>query len=231
MHKNIEKAGAYGALALLGLFGVFFWAIANFIPPLSPGASADAIARTYAEHNTRIRVGLGLIVLFASITFPFVAVLARQVRRIEGYWGVMSLSQLGAGIVIPIGFIFPSVVGIAAGFRTHRSPEITQALNDVFWLMFVGIVGTLVLQAIILAIATFIDKREHPVFPRWFGYMNVWYAVLALPGCAIYLFHDGPLAWNGVFAFWIPLAAFTGWVVSVTVVLVRAVDSEAAAES
>jgi hypothetical protein len=39
------------------------------------------------------------------------------------------------------------------------------------------------------------------------------------------------LAWNGVFAFWIPLAAFTIWVIAVTVVMLRSISAQDAAEN
>jgi hypothetical protein len=119
----------------------------------------------------------------------------------------------------------------AAAFRPEkRNPEITQALNDVFWLMFVGIVGTLVVQALVLTTAAFVDKSEPPTFPRWFGYLNAWYALLALPGGAVVIFNSGPLAWNGAFAFWIPLVAFSFWMIAVTVVLLRSISLEQATE-
>ncbi|MCW2831519.1 MAG: hypothetical protein JWP31_2211 [Aeromicrobium sp.] len=228
MHTKIEKAGALSGVALLVLFGIFFLLVADFIPPLSPEDSADEIAAIYADNDVRIRIGLGLMVLTAPIVSGFIASIARQVRRVEGYWGVLSLTQIITGVVFPIGFIFPTVVAIVAAYRPDRDPEITQALNDVFWMMFIGIVGTLVLQSLILAAATFMDKREVPVFPRWFGYLNLWYALLALPGGAVFFFRSGPLAWNGVFAFWIPLAAFTAWMLAVTWALLKAVDHEEA---
>jgi hypothetical protein len=81
---------------------------------------------------------------------------------------------------------------------------------------------------VILAFAIFIDKRTRPTFPRWFAYFNIWYAVLGVPGCAIYLFKTGPLAWNGMFAFWIPLTVFCIWQIVASVMLAKAVDVEAA---
>ena len=36
-----------------------------------------------------------------------------------------------------------------------------------------------------------------------------------------------PLAWNGVFAFWIPLTVFCVWQAVTSVMLVKAVDVEA----
>ncbi|PRC60848.1 hypothetical protein C6A85_15530, partial [Mycobacterium sp. ITM-2017-0098] len=42
---------------------------------------------------------------------------------------------------------------VAAYRPEERSAELTQALNDVFWLWFIGIVGTIIIQNITLAIA------------------------------------------------------------------------------
>jgi hypothetical protein len=140
---------------------------------------------------------------------------------------VLSETQIFGGVIFVPGFLFPMMVLSAAAFRPEqRDPQITQALNDVFWLMFVGIVGTLIVQALVLVTASFLDRTEPRTFPRWFGYLNAWYALLALPGGAVVIFNDGPLAWNGVFAFWIPLVAFSVWMIAVTVVLLQSIKAE-----
>jgi hypothetical protein len=46
----------------------------------------------------------------------------------------------------------------------------------------------------------------------------------------VVIFNDGPLAWNGVFAFWIPFAAFGVWITSVSVVLIQSIKAEQAAQ-
>lgn len=179
----------------------------------------------------RIRLGLALMLYFVALFMPFVAAICLCIRHIEGKWGVLSITQIFAGVVFVPGFIFPTMVLATATFRPEQRPvEITQTLNDVFWLMFVGVVGTLVVQTAVLAIATFVDGRTPPVLPRWFGYLNIWYLVLATPGGAVVLFNDGPLAWNGVFAFWIPLAAFTVWIIALVVVMLRSISAQQIAE-
>jgi hypothetical protein len=216
---------------MLLLFFVFFMLIGNLIPPLSPTSSAADIARFLIDNKLRVRLGVALTLLAACLALPFVAVICLRVRRVEGKWGMLSVTQLVAGVIVVPGFLFPLMVLAAAAFRPEqRSPEITQTLNDVFWLMFVGIVGTLVVQALVLATAAFLDRTEPPTFPRWFGYFNLWYALLAVPGGAVVIFNDGPLAWNGIFAFWIPLVAFSAWMVALTVVMLRSIRAEEAAE-
>lgn len=228
MHVKIEKGAAWLGLGMLGAFLVMFWFIAGLIPPMRPDASAQEIAQIYSENHLRIRIGLALMILLAWLFAPFFALLSRQVRRIEGYWGVMSITQILLSVTFPFGFALCSIFAVVAAYRPERNPDVTQTLNDIFWFIFVGLVGPLIVQVVILAFAVFIDKREVPSFPRWFGYFNIWYALLGVPGCAIYLFKTGPLAWNGVFAFWIPLTVFCIWLIVVTVMLVKAVDIEAA---
>ncbi|WP_293234783.1 hypothetical protein [Mycolicibacterium sp.] len=228
MHVKIEKGAAWLGLAMLIGFMALFVLVAGLIPPMDPGASANEIAKIYSEHGVRIRVGLALMALFSVFFTPYLALLSRQVRRIEGYWGVMSLTQVMMSVTFPFGFILCSIFGMAAAYRPERNPDVTQALSDVFWFIFVGVVGPLIFQVVILAVAVFMDKRERPSFPRWFGYFNIWYAILGVPGCAIYLFKSGPLAWNGMFAFWIPLTVFSIWWIVTTFMLVKAVDVEAA---
>ncbi|WP_083066343.1 hypothetical protein [Mycobacterium arosiense] len=215
-------------MTMLGGFLVMFWFIAGLIPPMSPAFTAEQTARIYSDNQLRIRIGLALMILLAYLFAPFFALLSRQVRRIEGYWGVMSLTQLLLSVTFPFGFSLCALFAVAAAYRPERNPDVTQALSDLFWFVFVGLVGPLITQVVILAFCVFIDRRRVPSFPRWFGYFNIWYAVLGVPGCAIYLFKTGPLAWNGMFAFWIPLTVFCIWMVVTAIMLTKAVDVEAA---
>ena len=231
MDLKLQRIAAWGGIAMLALFFVFFMLIGNLIPPLSPTLSAQEVADFLVANKVRVRVGLAFSLLAACIALPWLATVVLRVRRIEGKWGLLSVTQIFAGVIFVPGFLFPMMVLAAAAFRPEeRDPAITQALNDVFWLMFVGIVGTLVVQALVLTTAAFLDATDPPTFPRWFGYLNAWYALLAVPGGAVMIFNDGPLAWNGVIAFWIPLVAFSVWMIAVTAVLLRSIGAEQRAE-
>lgn len=229
LHVKIEKTAAWMGVVMLVAFLVMFWVIAGNIPPYDPSDTAAETAARYSQDELRIRIGLALMVFFAFAWAPFWALLARQVRRIEGYWGSMSITQILLGTTFTFGFSLCAIFAVTAAYRPDRNPDVTQALNDVFWFIFVGLVGPLITQVVILSfMVLFVDKRPVPSFPRWFGYFNIWYAVLAVPGCAVYLFKSGPLAWNGIFAFWIPLTVYCIWQIVTTVMLTKAVDVEAA---
>jgi hypothetical protein len=228
---KLQRVAAWGGIAMLTLFSITLMLIGGLIPPLSPMSSAQDIAQFLIENKLRVRLGIALSLLAACVALPFLAVICLRIRRVEGKWGVLSVTQIFAGVILVPGFLFPLMVLAAAAFRPEERPvEITQALNDVFWLMFVGIVGALVVQAVVLTIATFVDRTEPVTFPRWFGYLNIWFAILSMPGGAVMIFNDGPLAWNGVFAFWIPLVAFGVWMMAVTLVVDGSIRSEQNAE-
>ena len=110
--------------------------------------------------------------------------------------------------------------------RYDRSPGVADQESTANVLLYTVGLGL----ALLLTIASFVDRTEPGTFPRWFGYLNAWYALLALPGGAVMIFNDGPLAWNGVFAFWIPLVAFSVWMIAVTVVLLQSIKAEQTAD-
>jgi hypothetical protein len=64
------------------------------------------------------------------------------------------------------------------------------------------------------------------VLPRWAGYLNLWTVPLLVPGFAVYVFRSGPLAWNGIFTWWVPVGAFGGWFIVMIALMFKAVTSE-----
>lgn len=217
---------------MLILYGTCMSGLARMFPPISPTWSAGTVADFYIDHKIWIRIGVAGCLLTSVIALPFLATIVLRIRRVEGQWGMLTVTQLFAAVIFVPALLFPFLVMAAAAFRPDTRPaEITLALNDVFWLMFIGIVGTIIVQNIVLAITAFIDKTDPLTFPRWYGYLNLWVALLSLPGCVVVVFNDGPLAWAGVFAFYIPGAALTIWMFTTTYVLLRGIKAEQMAQA
>jgi hypothetical protein len=53
---------------------------------------------------------------------------------------------------------------------------------------------------------------------------NITVAAVSVPGCLVFFHRTGPFAWNGLGAWWIPLAAFGLWMIIMTIYLLRAID-------
>lgn len=216
---------------MIVLFSVFFSGIGKLWPPLGPKDSAAEVTDFLVTENVWVRLGIAGSMLVAALALPFHAAIVLRIRRVEGQFGMLSLTQLLAAAVFTPAFIFSLIALATAAFRpSERGAEITQAFNDMFWLWFIGIVGTLVVQNTTLAIASFIDTTEPTTFPRWYGYLNIWVMMLSLPGCVVVMMNDGPLAWNGVFAFYIPGLALVTWMIVTSVVISRSITAQEAAE-
>ncbi len=234
MQLRLQRICTWCGIGFLVAFFVMFMLVAGLIPPLSPTLSAQQLTQHLIDNKLRIRWGVAVMLAAAALVIPFNAALTLRIKRAEGgRWGILSLTQLLAAVALyPAGFYVPFMVLAAAVFRPEqRSPELTLALDDLFWLMLIGLVGPLVLQASVIAVASFADKADAPAFPRWFGYFNLWYAVLTAPAALVVVFNDGPLAWNGVFAFWVPLAAFGAWYVMLVVLMLRSIGTEASEQT
>lgn len=227
MNKRYEKLCVWMALLSLMIAGNGFFMLAKFIPPHWPSWDAAHIANLYTEHRTQILIGMVLIQLSTGLLIPFYAVLYQQIRRIEGARGrVMSSTYIMSTIAALFGgAVLATVFFMAAAFRPDRSPEITQIFNDIGWFLITFPLGGFgYINFFILAWVILSDKRERPLFPRWLGFATIWVMMLGTPAALVPFFMDGPFAWNGIIAFWIPIGAFAIWFPCFFVQILKSID-------
>ncbi|MEC9358561.1 MAG: hypothetical protein VX836_11915 [Pseudomonadota bacterium] len=156
----------------------------------------------------------------------FVAAISAQMRRMQGIGPLAPYLQLGAGSIGVLTVMFPIMIFAIAAFRPERDPQLTQLLNDVGWLIIIPAFPTFLAQFLAIAFGALRDQGAEPVFPRWVAYFNVWVGLLFVPGAFAYFFRTGPFAWDGLLAFWIAAGAFFAWLVTMTPVLLRAINAE-----
>jgi hypothetical protein len=205
----------------MALFFLGFWVFAGFIPPPAPGNTPQQIASVFAHNRTGIRVGLVLTMFASALLCLWFAVISVQLGRIEGRRSPWAYAQMIAGAATVLEFIFPL-------YRSERSLQTVQTLNDLAWLPFLGIVSTALIQGYAIGIAILADKRVRPVFPRWLGYFQFWCVTLLVPGALIVFFKHGPFAWNGLLAWWLVLVAYFLWITVTSIVLIGVVKRDAA---
>lgn len=211
---------------MVPIFFIGLGVIAHFIPPTAPDRDAVEIAELYRDHHGRIQLGVYIAAGAAVLLAPFFATLGVQMRRIEGRHSVLAYIQMMCGALLVLVFMIPMFTWQAAAFRPERAAETTQALNDLAWLPFVGIVWTVLMQWLVIAIAILSDRRPNPVFPRWAGYLNLWACVGIFPGTLIVFFKDGPLAWNGIVGWWVLIVTFFIWMCAMAWLMFRAIDQQ-----
>jgi hypothetical protein len=206
--------------------GIGFWPVANYFPPHQPLASAGDIAAIYHQHTFSIRLGMVLMQIGAAMVFPLVALIAIQMRRIEGAHSVLASTQMVAGVINVLFLLLPPFIWTVAAYRPERSPELTQLINDIGWLAFLMPITPAVIQNFSIGIAVLSDRSARPVFPRWVAFLNFFVALCFISDLLITFFKTGPFAWNGALAFYLPFVVFSSWIFIMVAMLFRAVRQQ-----
>lgn len=225
MSRTIYKISGWSGVGLLVFMALGFVGLARFFPPPSPALSAQQTAAVILGHTAGIRWGMILTMVGAVLLGIFAVAIAIEMRRIEGRFPILSLTEFGLGMLFVLEFLYLLFFWQTATFRADRDPKLVELLNDMAWIPFVGLTGTAAAQVAAFGVAILLDRRPIPVFPRWLGYCNLWVALIFCAGTFNVFFKTGPLAWNGVLSWWLPVLVFAGWLIVVTVYLRRAIDS------
>ncbi|MDT7621968.1 MAG: hypothetical protein QOD96_5874 [Pseudonocardiales bacterium] len=226
MNARAQQACVLSGLVLVVLFYLGFWVISGFLIPLPPNSSADVVAQMFARDRNRIRIGLLVTMFGAAMLVPWSAALFVQLRRGEGRFSPLPYVQMLCGTLFSLEFIYLIMFWQVAAFREDTPPRTIQTLYDMGWIPFVGLTSTAVVMALALGCSMLGDHHESPVYPRWAGYFNVWVAFMFTPGTLCVFFKDGPFAYNGVLAWYLPVAVFSIWLPLNTVLTLRAIKDQ-----
>jgi hypothetical protein len=225
MSQTIYKMCGWSGVGVLVLMALGFVGLARFFPPPSPALSAEETAALILGDSNTIRWGMIVTMAAAVLLGVFAVVIAIQIRRIEGRFPVLSMIEFGLGMLFVLEFLYLLFFWQTATFRADRDAKLIELLNDMAWIPFVGLTGTAAVQVAAFGVAILIDRRTVPVFPRWLGYCNLWVALIFCAGTFNVFFKTGPLAWNGILSWWLPVLVFAMWLVVVSVYLLKAIDS------
>lgn len=196
------------ALVLLG-----WMVLAGFLPPPAPGLSPQQVAEVWADHTNLKRFGMVICVWGGTLYVPFTVAVGLLLRRTESGDRVLSTAQTALGTFGTVFFTLNFLILAVVAFRPARPSEVTQQLHDLGFIMTFSPVAPFTLQYIAIGAAILLDRSDTPLFPRWVAYANFWVGLLLVPACLIPFFKTGPLAWNGLLSFWIPVAVFVAWFV------------------
>lgn len=212
-------------IGLVGMFGLFAtaWVSSGFFLPPAPTLTAEQIVSNYTDHKAVLELAFVVMIAgFSCVTFwgGSLTVLARQ---LEGRYPVFTVVQIVCLSAVMVTVTFLPLVFALAGYRAGEiPPDITRTINDLGWFIFLYPWPPVTLWLLALGVAILRDTSHTQTFPRWAAYLSFWVAFAVAPGGLIGLFKSGPLAWNGVLAYWIPFSQFFIWVVAMTVLMQKA---------
>ncbi|MEU7814979.1 hypothetical protein [Pseudonocardia sp. NPDC049154] len=223
VRTRVQLLCAWSGFAMLA--GTLAGFLVAGVLPLPPAAwwPADRVLAFYTDSPTTTRVGFVLASMSVGLLLPLVGLLSAHLVGIEGRVPVLAFLQLLGGAVTGVMLLVPLLMMAVCAFRVDRDPALVLLLHDLAWLLLLPPVVPFMLQAVAVGVAVLGDRSAEPLMPRWVGYLNLWIAFLFLPGVLPFFFYSGPFAWQGVFVFWLALAAVGAWVVTMALSLRRVV--------
>jgi hypothetical protein len=222
--RAVELVCAWAGI--VGLVGALAGMLLARMLPIAPAPtdSAAEVVDYYTSNLHSIRLGLAILSVAVCSIGPLIALTTVKMLRMGlGGSPILPILQAVTGAVTYVMLMVPMIVLNVAAFRPGRDPEITQALHDLGWLLFLTPVAPFVIQNLAIAAAILSDDRPIPVLPRWLGYFNIWVGLLFLPALGAYFLKDGPLAWNGVLVFYLATVVYGAWMVAMALELRKSV--------
>jgi hypothetical protein len=205
------------------VFGLAWVFLIRLMPLPAPTQSAENVARFYAENTLSIRLGATICSWTSAFLVPISVVVSVQLARLEKGVPVWSILYFAGGILTSIFLVLPPVLWGVAAFTPSRPPEVTLVLHELAILMFVTTAQFFLFYMVALVVVTFSQASDtRSPFPRWFGYLTVWVALITEVGAVGYLTKHGPFAWNGLFVFWLPFGIGFAWLAVLAILLLRA---------
>lgn len=220
----------------LGMAGLYFFSLIflmQIFPPPAPNQSAAQVAQVYAHSNLRFRAGVAVAIVSGGFYLPWTMVIAVQMDRIEkrrSIWTMMQALTSAAGTWI---FALPPLLWAAAAFNAHRSPEITTLMHELAFIVFYCASSFFPFQLVAVGVVSLSRNNVNPdsAFPRWLGWLSIWTAAVASEGFVGVMFNSGPFSWNGIFVFYLPVAVFTIWMISMAYMMLRAIGLQEKADA
>jgi hypothetical protein len=210
--RKVNLVGAWFGVVYVVLLLVGWLGVGGFFPLHRPDATAAEIAAFFRTKQVSLKFGMVLVMWGAMAFLPFTATMADYIAKVEGRYGPLASITAMAGYANAMLTFYPPLMWISNTFRaTERPDSMIYMLNDEAWIQFIGGLSLIMPMYVTAAVAAFADRSPNPIFPRWSGYVSIVSFILFLPDQALFFFKTGPFAWNGLFAFWIPLAVFCTW--------------------
>jgi hypothetical protein len=232
MGRKIQLTCAASGLLMIAFYGFGVLGFARMIPVHSPELSAAEVTGSYLENLTGVRIGMSMVMLGCALMITWGAAVATQTRRGAPRHPILFHIQVACSVTAAINGVMLCLAGGLAAFRPGVvSAEITQALDDLFWLLWVLPGSTFEIWCLAAGVAILLDRsgntsRDQPVFPRWSGYFSIFVALSFFPGFMGLFFKSGPFAYNGLVPWWIPTLTFFTWALVMTPLTISAIRND-----
>ena len=220
---------AWSGFAAIVLFIIGGVVLGGMIPPLLRAYDpADEIVRKVTANLLSIRIGSVFLMCSFALFGPFGAGIAAQVRRSERTPGfsyvLLIFTGCGTMIALLVSFAWALMV-----FRPDEyAPAMVQFLADFAYFLAVFSVPCFGSWCVLIALSILLAKPGQEPFPRWIAFLNLWAALLFVPGQLILFFKHGPFSWHGILGLWLPFVAFFIWILIMSNAMLQSLKQKSA---
>jgi hypothetical protein len=212
LHFRAQRWCVWSIVPFVVIYLIGFVGFAHFVPPPSPTMSAAGVAALFAHNRLGIEIGQAIALLSSAFMLVWPGAVSAQMARIEqGPLPMLSLMQYGSAVVLALFFMLCSLIWSIAAYRPDLNQEILRMLQDAGWLIFVMAYPEYLVQLGCIAAVGLADRRQYRYLPAWACYATLLTALCGIAGGFSVFFQSGPLAWNGILGFWLPVASFLCW--------------------
>lgn len=201
-----------------GYMAVIFYIIGGVIlggmtpPLLNAGDAPEEFVRKITENLFQIRIASIFMMISFALFGSFGAGIAAQTRRFETN-PVFSYVQI---VFAAGGMVIALLVAFAWALMAYRPdtyhPTVVMMFTDFAYFCALFSVPLFGGWCVMIALPILLAEEGKEPFPRWVAYANLWAALLYVPGQLILFFKNGPFAWHGFVALWIPYVAYFAWI-------------------
>lgn len=220
----LMRLAVWSGLVLVLMTVIGFGWLMHMVPPPSPSDARQDTLRWVSGHQTSILIGAALVTFFWSFWVTWAAPIVLYIRRMERVplLTFATLANVGGGAAVI------TTIAVAWTVMAFRAEDgtVVQAFNDLGFFLFLYTWPPFGILMVIIAIAIFRDVNAEPIFPRWVAYYNIYAAIGMAPASFMGLFKTGPLAYNGILAFWVVAVDFFVWMVVMSLVMMKVIGKD-----
>lgn len=222
-----QRALLIWAIAGVSIFGSCIFFLFDMIPMVPATLTAEEIARFYAERAGQMRFGATLSSWSSSFMLPFSLVNYFQMRKFSHPDSPWPLTQLFGGALMTVFLVLPPILWGTIAMDPDRPAAITASLHYFAITSYVTTTQYYVFQMVAIGVCCLtVTQGPGCPYPRWMGFATLFVAFALEAGAFAFMTKTGPFAWNGLFAFWIPLVLFGLWYYSLAILLLKEINRQ-----
>lgn len=201
-----------------GYMAVIFYIIGGVIlggmtpPLLNSGEAPEVFVRKITDNQFQIQIASVFMMISFALFGSFGAGIAAQTRRFETnpVFSYVQIVFTAGGQVIALLVAFSWAL---MAFRPETyHPTVVMMFTDFAYFCALFSVPLFGGWCVMIALPILMAEEGKEPFPRWVAYVNLWAALLYIPGQLVLFFKTGPFAWHGFVALWIPYVAYFAWI-------------------